>query len=166
MGRLFTGVRAVFYASGFILLWGWFVVLVTRLDRVAGRALPAVPGLLAVGITLVVAGGVLALTCAVLFVSRGEGTPAPFDAPKLFVASGPYRFVRNPMYLGALLVLSGFGLFARSPSVLGLVALAALFAHLFVLFVEEPSLSGRFGEGYAAYRRVTNRWVPRVPRPA
>jgi protein-S-isoprenylcysteine O-methyltransferase Ste14 len=44
---------------------------------------------------------------------------------QVFVACGPYRFVRNPMYLGALLVLSGFGLYTRSPSVLGLVALAA-----------------------------------------
>jgi protein-S-isoprenylcysteine O-methyltransferase Ste14 len=166
MGKLFAGVRAVFYASGFILLWGWFVVLVTRLDRVAGRALPAVPGLLAVGITLVVAGGVLALTCAVLFVSRGEGTPAPFDAPKLFVVSGPYRFVRNPMYVGAITLLVGFGLVLSAPSVFGVAFAAFFFSNLFVIFVEEPGLARRFGETYLAYRRATNRWIPRLARAA
>ena len=45
-----------------------------------------------------------------------------------------------------------------------MAALAALGFHLFVLLVEEPSLEKRFGESYAAYRRATNRWVPRLPR--
>ena len=166
MGKLFTGLRAVFYASGFILLWGWFVVLATRLDRAAGRAPPAVPGLHAVGIALVVAGGFLALTCAVLFVSRGEGTPAPFDAPKLFVASGPYRFVRNPMYVGAITLLVGLGLVLDAPSVFGIAFAAFFFSNLFVIFVEEPGLARRFGETYLVYRRATNRWIPRLVRTA
>ena len=68
------------------------------------------------------------------------------------------------MYVGALFALSGYGLTVRSPSVLGLAALAAFGFHLFVLVVEEPSLARRFGESYAAYRRTTNRWLPRVPR--
>lgn len=100
------------------------------------------------------------LSCVALFVVRGEGTAAPFDPPRRFVASGPYRFVRNPMYLGAALVLSGFGLYSRSPSVLGLVALAALFVHLFVVLVEEPGLESRFGEGYRDYKVRVKRWSP------
>jgi protein-S-isoprenylcysteine O-methyltransferase Ste14 len=159
--KLFTGVRAVFYASGFILLWGWFVALATRVDRAAGRALPVVPGLLAVGITLVVAGAFLALTCAVLFVARGDGTPAPFDAPKRFVAVGPYRFVRNPMYVGAITLLVGLGLVGRAPSVFGVAFAAFFFSNLFVVFVEEPGLARRFGENYLAYKSRTNRWLPR-----
>jgi protein-S-isoprenylcysteine O-methyltransferase Ste14 len=164
MGKLFAGVRSVFYASGFVLLWGWLVGIAARADRAAGRVLPAVAGLPEVGMTLAVAGGLLALNCVVLFVARGEGTPAPFDAPRRFVAVGPYRFVRNPMYVGAIMLMVGFGLVLGAPSVFG-VALAAFFlSNLFVLFVEEPGLARRFGETYLAYRRTTNRWIPRLPR--
>ena len=166
MERLFAGVRAVFYASGFVLLWGWFVTLAARADRAAGRALPAVPGLPEVGVTLAVAGGLLALSCVVLFVVRGEGTPAPFDAPRRFVAVGPYRFVRNPMYVGAITLLFGLGLILGAPSVFGVVFAAFFFSNLFVIFVEEPGLTRRFGETYLAYRRATNRWIPRLARAA
>lgn len=53
-------------------------------------------------------------------------TPAPFDAPKRFVAAGPYRFVRNPMYVGAIALLTGLAFVLEAASVLGL-ALAAAF---------------------------------------
>ena len=164
MRKLFAGVRTVFYASGFVLLWGWLVGMAARLDRAAGRALPAVPGLPVVGITLAVAGGLLALTCVVLFIARGEGTPAPFDAPRRFVAVGPYRFVRNPMYVGAITLLVGFGLVLDAPSVFGVAFAALFFSNLFVIFVEEPGLERRFGETYLAYKRATNRWIPRLAR--
>jgi protein-S-isoprenylcysteine O-methyltransferase Ste14 len=162
MRKLFAGVRSALYASGFVLLWGWLVGMATRLDRAAGRALPAVPGLPEVGATLAVAGGLLALTCVVLFVARGEGTPAPFDAPKRFVAVGPYRFVRNPMYVGAITLIVGFGLVLNAPSVFGVAFAAFFLSNLFVIFVEEPGLARRFGESYLAYRRSTSRWIPRL----
>ena len=161
MSQVFVAVRAVLYATGFVSLWAWLALRVRHSDLERGLYLPFWAGF--AGLAFFALGAVIVVSCVVFFVVDGRGTPAPFDPPRRFVASGPYRFVRNPMYLGALLVLSGFGLYTRSPSVLGLVALAALFAHLFVLFVEEPSLSRRFGETYAAYRRVTNRWVPRLP---
>ncbi|MCM3877243.1 MAG: isoprenylcysteine carboxylmethyltransferase family protein [Thermoanaerobaculia bacterium] len=160
MKQAFVAVRAFVYAVGFVSLWAWLALGVRHSDIERGLYLPFWTGF--VGISFFALGAIIVLSCVAFFVVEGRGTPAPFDPPRRFVASGPYRFVRNPMYLGALLVLSGFGLLARSPSVLGLVALAALFAHLFVLFFEEPFLADRFGETYAAYRRVTNRWVPRV----
>jgi protein-S-isoprenylcysteine O-methyltransferase Ste14 len=164
--QLFVMVRALVYATGFVTLWGWFVTMAVRFDRTAGRALPAVPGLPEVGMTLAVAGGLLALACVAVFVARGEGTPAPFDAPRLFVASGPYRFVRNPMYVGAITLMVGFGLILNSPSVFGVAFAAFFFSNLFVIFVEEPGLARRFGGSYIAYKHVTNRWIPRVPRAA
>jgi protein-S-isoprenylcysteine O-methyltransferase Ste14 len=142
------------------------VVLAMRLDRAAGRALPAVPGLFAVGMALVVAGGFLAALCAVFFVVEGEGTPAPFDAPRRFVAVGPYRFVRNPMYVGATTLLVGLGLVLNAPSVFGVAFAAFFLSNLFVIFVEEPGLARRFGETYLAYRRATKRWIPRLARAA
>jgi protein-S-isoprenylcysteine O-methyltransferase Ste14 len=161
LGRLFVAVRAALYATGFVLLWGWLGVSAARWDRLAGRTLPGGEGPVSAGIALVAGGGLLALSCVVHFVVEGKGTPAPFDAPRVFVAAGPYRFVRNPMYIGGLAVLFGFGLILRAPSVLGLALLAALFVHLFVVFVEEPGLTQRFGENYLAYKSTTNRWLPR-----
>ncbi len=109
-------------------------------------------------------GGILVLCCAAWFVAVGRGTPAPFDAPRTFVAQGPYRWVRNPMYLGALLVLVSFGLWHHSVSMILLAVPAAVLAHLFVVFYEETTLRRRFGLPYVAYLALVNRWVPKRPR--
>ena len=162
MSRLFVAVRALLYAAAFLTLWGWVALRVRHFDVERGLYLPFWTGFIGLGAFL--AGALVVLSCVFSFVVEGQGTPAVFDPPRRFVASGPYRFVRNPMYLGAFLLLSGFGLYARSPSVLGLTALAVLLAHLFVVLVEEPGLERRFGESYRDYKRVTNRWLPRVPR--
>ncbi len=164
MNRLFVAIRALLWASGFIALWTWAAVRVRAADVAAGRYLPfagVFPGL-----TLAALGAVLVLSCLAVFAFRGDGTPAPFDPPRRFVASGPYRWVRNPMYLGALAILAGCGLAFRSPSVVGLAAIAWVLAHGFAVLIEEPGLERRFGESYRAYRRTTNRWVPRPPRGA
>src|SRR5450756_2187060 len=72
-----------------------------------------------------------------------------------FVASGPYRFVRNPMYVGAIALLTGLALVLEAPSVLGVALAAALFSNLFVIFVEELGLACRFGLGrFAAHGRA------------
>ena len=164
MGQVFVAERALLYATGFVSLWGWLALRVRHADMERGLHLPFWTAFIGIGAFFI--GAVVVLFCVAFFVVEGRGTPAPFDPPRRFVASGPYRFVRNPMYLGAFLVLSGFGLYTRSPSVLGLVALAAILAHLFVVFVEEPGLARRFGENYLAYRRATNRWIPRTARAA
>ncbi len=147
------------YSSGFILLWGWVASRVQRLDPDLGLSLPE--SLRAPGIGLMVLGFPIALACIANFVLRGRGTPAPFDAPRVFVPSGPYRYVRNPMYLGAWLALAGFGLFRRSGSVVLFSFVLLFVVHLFVVLVEEPGLERRFGETYLAYKRSVNRWVPR-----
>ncbi|HTG34912.1 MAG TPA: methyltransferase [Thermoanaerobaculia bacterium] len=68
------------------------------------------------GLALAIVGSLIALWCIVTFVARGRGTPAPFDSPREFVAAGPYRYVRNPMYVGAFGVIAGAGLALRSPA--------------------------------------------------
>jgi protein-S-isoprenylcysteine O-methyltransferase Ste14 len=95
----------------------------------------------------------------------GLGTPGPWDAPRRFVATGPYRWVRNPIYVGVILVINGEAwLFLSVPLVVyGVVA--AIFFHLFVLGYEEPTLRQKFGETYVEYLRTVPRWIPRPPRP-
>ncbi len=161
MKRLFVAFRAVLYASGFVLLWGWLAEGARRYDPILGLRLPRLQPL---GVVLAVAGALLCLACIGTFIVRGRGTPFPLDPPVVFVPTGPYRFVRNPMYIGGALVLAGYGLLERSVSVLLLSAVFLLVMHLFVLLLEEPGLERRFGSTYAEYRRRVNRWLPRAPR--
>lgn len=156
--KLFAVLRTALYATGFVLVWGWVALGVRRFDSLLGGPVPG--WWREIGLVLMVLGGSTVLLCAFAFSVRGRGTPAPFDPPREFVASGPYGYVRNPMYLGAVLVLVGFGLDLRSPSVLILAALFLLLAHAFVVLVEEPGLERRFGASYLEYKRSVHRWWP------
>jgi protein-S-isoprenylcysteine O-methyltransferase Ste14 len=111
---------------------------------------------------LLIAGGALVLLHAFArFVVEGLGTPAPVAPTERLVVGGPYRYVRNPMYLAVGATIVGQAL------VLGrlvLLAYAAFFAVAVVAFVhlyEEPTLSGQFGAEYEAYRSGVPGWWPR-----
>jgi len=82
-------------------------------------------------------------------------------------ASGPYRHLRNPMYLGRFLLGFGFLLFTHSwPVLLGYVLIFSFYAHTRVLR-EEARLRQIFGSEYADYCRLVPRWLPRLrPAPA
>ena len=162
MKTLFVALRSLIYMSGFLALWGWAALSVRVFDPLLGIALP--PWARAAGIVLMLPGTVLGFWCVGEFIARGRGTPAPFDAPRAFVAAGPYRFVRNPMYVGGLTFLTGFGLYAHSISILILAVALFLVAHLFVVFYEEPTLRKRFGATYDAYCRDVRRWKFRPPK--
>ena len=95
---------------------------------------------------------------------RGGRHPGLWDAPRRVVATGPYRWVRNPIYLAALLVVLGEAWLFLSPSLLVYAAGMAVFCHLFVTGYEERKLSRRFGDSYLEYRRAVPRWIPRRPR--
>jgi protein-S-isoprenylcysteine O-methyltransferase Ste14 len=157
---MFTAVRSVIYAIGFIVLWGWLAVSVRRYDSMFHFTMPA--WLLPVGLVLAAVGISLAAMCVATFATRGRGTPAPFDAPRAFVATGPYRYVRNPMYVGAFGVLLGSGFIFSSPSIVLLAFGALLLAHTFVLIYEEPTLTAKFGESYLQYKASVRRWIPRI----
>ena len=113
------------------------------------------------GLMLLVAGTAVYLWCAWDFASFGRGTPLPLDAPTRLVARGLYRVVRNPMYLGVLLVIFGQALRFASPATLGYGIAVALAFHLFVLLYEEPALHSQFGRTYDEYRQKVPRWIPR-----
>jgi len=164
MKALFITFRAAIFSTGFIYLWGWVALsLHYRYDPTLRIALPSWTP--AVGVAVMAAGGVLAFACIATFVIRGEGTPAPMDPPRKFVATGPYRFVRNPMYIGGFLVLAGFGLYEHSPAILLFALPWLLLAHLFVLLYEEPHLRATFGAPYSVYCQSVRRWWPR-PAPS
>jgi protein-S-isoprenylcysteine O-methyltransferase Ste14 len=103
-------------------------------------------------------GCVMAATSAAAF--RRAGTPVvPFEPSKKLVLSGWYRFTRNPMYFGLLLVQLGVGMLLGSVG--ALVPLPVLMAVLHFRFIldEEHFLDGIFGEEYRSYRASVRRWI-------
>jgi protein-S-isoprenylcysteine O-methyltransferase Ste14 len=162
MRTLFVAVRALFFATLFVWLWAWVALSVRVYDRRYGLALPLATE--AAGAALMAAGALLVAACLLAFIVRGQGTPAPFDPPEVFVAVGPYRYVRNPMYLGAWLLLTGGGLLLRSGAMLAFAFVWIFGVHLFVIALEEPGLRRRFGARYEDYCRQVHRWIPRAPR--
>src|SRR5215470_2772332 len=162
MTQAFSLLRSAFFAALFIWLQMW---LLPRWVGIRGhwnapvnepmRWLGAIPfGL----------GCLLMLACVWRFGTTGEGTPAPFDAPRKFVAVGPYRYVRNPMYIGMALALVGEAvLFAERVSLMRIVwwsvALIAI-TKVFVYVYEEPALRKKFGAEYEDYCRRVRRWWP------
>jgi protein-S-isoprenylcysteine O-methyltransferase Ste14 len=156
---MFLAVRTLVYATlfiGFLLLY-----LPARLLHFTGIHRPAhLTALEVTGLLIGTLGALLALWCVTAFFSIGKGTPAPFDPPRRLVIRGPYRFLRNPMYLGAGIALAGAALLYHS---LALFAYAVAFLvsfHLFVVFYEEPHLRRIFGNDYAAYCAHVHRWWP------
>lgn len=160
MRTILSAVRAVAFAIVFLLLCLWVAAMRLRsLDCYLGARLPECAASL--GILFILIGDSLALTCLTLFIVQGRGTPAPFDAPRKFVALGPYRVVGNPMYIGGLTLLFGFGLYQHSKAILLFCPLCFFFAHVFVIFYEEPTLMSKFGTAYHGYIRAVPRWIPR-----
>lgn len=157
---MFVLVRAVTYATLFVSLV--LIFLPARVLSSAGITLPAAIGGWQVAGTFVGAtGAALALSCILTFALVGRGTPAPFDPPRRLVVQGPYRFVRNPMYLGAGLALAGAALFYQSFALLGYLGVFLLVTHVFVVAYEEPTLRRTFAEDYDAYCAKTRRWWPK-----
>lgn len=131
------------------------------LTRDGGR-LPAVAAWYAA--LVIIAGVCLYAWCAFAFGHTGRGTPGIWDAPRRVVATGPYTFVRNPIYLAALLIVSGEAWLFESPSLLLYAAGLAAAFHVLIVGYEEPRLRARFGEPYVAYCHAVPRWLPRRPR--
>ena len=157
---MFVLARAVTYSVLFIGLL--LIFLPNRILSSTGIVPPSTVGAWQIaGMLLGASGAALALACILTFVFVGRGTPAPFDPPRRLVVQGPYRVVRNPMYLGAGLALAGAALFYRSIPLLGYAGLFLLITHVFVVVYEEPTLRQTFERDYDAYCRRTGRWWPK-----
>ena len=110
------------------------------------------------GGALVVAGVLLDLWSIGVF-GRAGTSALPFRPASTLVADGPYRWSRNPMYLGMTLTLLGVGLYLGR----GWIALSAFLAMLvidrYAIAREERYLERTFGAGYLGYRRRVRRWL-------
>jgi protein-S-isoprenylcysteine O-methyltransferase Ste14 len=155
-------VRTVVYLAVIV---GLVVVFVpAEILEPSGVSRPSSSGIVQFGGAMLTLAGVgLALWCALTFAVIGRGTPLPFDPPRLLVIAGPYRWVRNPMAIGAGSALVGVSLFYESLSFFLVAALFMLALHAFVVLYEEPTLRRTFGTEYASYCATVNRWLPGRP---
>lgn len=130
---------------------------------VVARVVPValvLPAREAIAGAMAVAGVLVALAGVIAF-RRHRTTLNPMNPGKSssLVANGIYRFTRNPMYLGMLLVLGGWGVFlANAVAVLWLPAFVS-YMNWFQIRPEERALTERFGDEYLVYRRSVRRWL-------
>ncbi len=116
-----------------------------------------------VGLSIFSVGLIAYLVCSAWLIFFGRGPHVEFDPPKVFVATGPYRWVRNPVVITLLVTVFGQAIYFASWGILLLVILGMGFAHYQVTRIEEPRLRNRFGESYEDFCRRVPRWIPRPP---
>jgi protein-S-isoprenylcysteine O-methyltransferase Ste14/GNAT superfamily N-acetyltransferase len=113
---------------------------------------------IAAGAVLAAAGVALSAIVTWLFV-RARTPISPLSQPTALVVEGPYRFTRNPDYIGQALLTLGVGLLLDAPAVVAAALAALLAVHRAVVPREEAFLEQRFGERYREYRARVPRWV-------
>jgi protein-S-isoprenylcysteine O-methyltransferase Ste14 len=93
-----------------------------------------------------------------LFRKSGQD-PAPWKPTPSLVFEGPYRFTRNPMYVGMTAVQIGVGILANSVWVIALAAVSLLIVHVIAVLPEEKYLTEKFGAQYQDYLRRVHRYL-------
>jgi protein-S-isoprenylcysteine O-methyltransferase Ste14 len=115
--------------------------------------------------TLIVAGwlligvGLAVMLWAMWTFTRARTSVLPFRPATAMVTSGPYRFSRNPMYVGLMLLYVGLSLLTGMAWPLVMLPLAVWALTVLVIRREERYLAAAFGSDYAAYRQRVRRWV-------
>ena len=106
-------------------------------------------------------GTFMIIWCSADFVRKGRGTPAHADPPRELVIAGLYRYVRNPIYAGALFVQFGYILWFGSRIMVIYLLFFFLAYHILVVLMEEPILRNTFGTAYEEYCQHVPRWIPK-----
>jgi protein-S-isoprenylcysteine O-methyltransferase Ste14 len=114
-----------------------------------------------IGVVPLTVGLVIYAWTAFDFAWTGHGTPVPIDPPRRLVVHGLYRYLRNPMYVGVLLVIVGEGVLRRSWQTIEYAGTVAIMFAGLVILMEEPLLQSRFGAAYSEYCAAVPRWLPR-----
>lgn len=112
---------------------------------------------------VIFAGATLLVQSVWVFARIGHGTLAPFDETDKLVITGPYRFVRNPMYVGVILILLGEAGFFWSLWLLGYAGMMLVFFDFYIIGYEEVRLRKRFGDDFETYMEEVCRWRLRRP---
>ena len=110
------------------------------------------------GIPLLAAALGIAIAARQRMVQQGT-TPHPGQPTTALVTEGPYRYTRNPIYLGMTLLITALGLLANSLWFIPLAAAFMLTLQTQVIRYEEAYLENKFGDDYRAYKGQVRRWI-------
>ena len=111
---------------------------------------------------LFIGAGLVPIVASFVEFTKANGTPVPVASPPRLVVSGFYRYVRNPIYVGFLVMLLGEALLFGSLGLLKYAAVAWCIGAAAVHWYEEPTLARKFGAEYQDYRRAVRAWIPRL----
>ena len=108
-------------------------------------------------------GGLFLLIISIRFIIiYANTTVMPWVPSESLVIRGPYRYLRNPMILGVVLVMLSEGLILASTGILALALVFFIGNTVYFILSEEPKLEERFGEPYREYKANVHRWWPRL----
>jgi len=153
---LVSTIFTVFGGPGIVLFF--FPLWMTGFRVAADQPLPQTIA----GIELIVFGLFPLLESIRRLVVTGRGTLMPIVPTEQLVVNGLYRYVRNPMYVGVLLALSGEVILFNRNALIVYAVLVSIAMHCFVYFYEEPTLTRTYPLEYALYREHVPRWIPRL----
>ena len=113
---------------------------------------------IAAGAVIVIAGLALAISARIHFIRTGQSVIPWKPTPEL-IFQGPYRFTRNPMYVGLTLMQTGLGVALNNLWVALLAAVTLAIIHLIAVRPEEAYLSQKFGDPYRQYLTRVRRYL-------
>ena len=138
------------------LLIAIFLIVILHFTLPVMTLIPAPWTLL--GVLPVVIGIVINLNADRIF-HKAETPVCPFESSSALVTSGPYRFTRNPMYLGFTLVLFGVSILTGSLTPFVIVLAFALLMDRMFIQMEEQKMAVMFGAQYEEYKSHARRWL-------
>ena len=136
------------------------IVLGVLVQRKGMRlSLPFAPGLrVAAGILILACGVSLVISARIWFTRTGQ-SPIPWKPTPELILRGPYRFTRNPMYVGVTLVVIGLGIVLNNLWISLFAGPALLAVHFIAVLPEERYLAEKFGESYRSFLARVRRYV-------
>ncbi len=119
----------------------------------------------AIGVVLIAMGGLVVAWAFAQFAAEGVGVPIPGEPnSQRLTVGGPYRYVRNPLYVASVMAIIGQALLLSRPVLLIYAAAFLAITFFLVHWIEDPALARRFGQQFEDYRTQVPGWWPRPPR--
>jgi protein-S-isoprenylcysteine O-methyltransferase Ste14 len=135
-----------------------FVLLGVLLDSVGPIPFAVTLGMRILGVVVVLAGIAIVASARIWFTRTGQ-SPIPWKPTPELIFRGPYRFTRNPMYVGVTCIQIGLGAAAGILWISALAPVALLSVHFIAVRHEEKYLSEKFGASYDEYRARVRRYL-------
>lgn len=139
-------------------IYAGFIIVALLLDRLLPLPAP-LPGIIRGAGLGAIAGGLVLGVLAVIRMRRAHTSVSPHQPTTSLVTDGPFRFTRNPIYLGFFLIFLGFTFLAGTLWGLVLAPLVPAAVNYLVIGAEESYLHAKFDRHYAEYRSRVRRWI-------